>query len=162
MKKLRERKKKRERKSWKWHNGNTICIERKITQPIYDKQNDYFIKIIKTSTISTTGTISILTFFNDFDKITISHRWFIMYDLDYFYFYTNCIPITIFSTISFSILMYFTDNGWFDPTMGLLLNKSDNARIYSTWNMQTSNFCSEPSLKSFKTSQLQFEMDKIY
>ena len=65
-------------------------------------------KIIKISTISTTGTTSILTFFNDFDEITISHGWFIMYDLDYFYFYKNCILIMIFSTTS---LMYFTDNG---------------------------------------------------
>ena len=69
--------------------------------------------------------------------------------------------ILIFSTISFSILMYFTDNSWFDPTMGLLFNKLDNASIYSNENMQTSNFCSEPSLKCFQTSQLQFKMDKI-
>ena len=74
--------------------------------------NGYFIKTIKISTISTTGIISILIFFNDFNKITISHSWFlfIMYGFGYFHFYTNCIPIVIFSTISFSISMHFTDN----------------------------------------------------
>ena len=33
----------------------------------------------------------------------------------YFYFYTNCIPIMTFQTLSLSILMLFTDNKWFDP-----------------------------------------------
>ena len=47
-----------------------------------------------------------------FNKITISHRWFLFFKcgFGYFYFYTNCIPIMILSTISFSILMHFTDN----------------------------------------------------
>ena len=45
-------------------------------------------------------------------KVTILHLWFlfIMYGFGYVYFYTNCNPIIIFSTISFSILMHFTDN----------------------------------------------------
>ena len=95
-------------------------------------------------------------FFNDFNKTTISYSWLIMYGFGYVYFYTNCIPIMIFSTISFSILLRFTDNSWFDPSVELLLNKLGNASIYSIWNMQAPNFCSEPSIKCFKTSQLEF------
>ena len=119
-------------------------------------KNGYFIKIIKIRTISTIGTISILIFFNDFNKTTISYSWFIMYGFGYVYFYTNCIPIMIFSTISFSILLRFTDNSWSDPSVELLLNKLGNASIYSIWNMEAPNFCSEPSIKCFKTSQLEF------
>ena len=72
----------------------------------------YFIKIVKTSTISTIGRISILIFFNDFNKITSSRRWFllIMHGFGYVYLYTSCIPIMIFSTIYFSILVHFKDN----------------------------------------------------
>ena len=66
-------------------------------------------KIIKISTISTIGTIIILIFLNNFNKITTPHRWFIMYGFDY-YFHKNYIPIMIFSTISFSILMNLSDN----------------------------------------------------
>ena len=33
----------------------------------------------------------------------------------YFSFYTNCIPIMIFETLSFTILMLVTDNKWFEP-----------------------------------------------
>ena len=82
----------------------------------------------KISTISTICTINILIFCNGFNKRTISHRWFlfIMYGFGYFYFYTNCISIMIFSTISFSILMHFTENSSFDPCVVLLLNKLGN------------------------------------
>ena len=38
-----------------------------------------------------------------------------MYDFGYFYFYTNSIPLMIFSTICFTILIIFIDNAWFDP-----------------------------------------------
>ena len=75
-------------------------------------KNVYFIKIVKISTISTIDRISILIFFNDFNKITSSHYWFllIMHGFGYVYFYASCIPIMIFATIYFSILIDFTDN----------------------------------------------------
>ena len=41
-------------------------------------KNVYFIKIVKISTISTIDRISILIFFNDFNKITSSHYWFLL------------------------------------------------------------------------------------
>ena len=74
--------------------------------------NGYFIKIIKISTIITIGTISILIFFNDFNKINIPHSrfLFVMYGFGYFYFYTNYFPIKTFSAICFSILTHFTNN----------------------------------------------------
>ena len=136
---------------------NIFCIKRKITKTHIWSTKD---KIIKISTISTFLTISVLIFLNDFNKIIISHLcfFFIMYGFGYFYFYTNCIPIMIFSTISFSILMHFTDNSWFDPpTVGLLLNKFGNLTIYYIWNIQASNFSSVPYLKDFGNSQLEFE-----
>ena len=68
----------------------------------------------------------------------------------------------LFWTISFFILMHFTDNSWFEPPIGLLLNKLDSPSNYPNWNMQAPNFCSEPFLKCYKTSQLEFEMDKLY
>ena len=68
----------------------------------------------------------------------------------------------IFSTIYFSILKHFTDNGWFDTPVGMLLNKLRNPIIYSIWNIQAPNFGSDLYLKCFGTSQLEFEMDKLY
>ena len=49
-----------------------------------------------------------------------------------------------------------------EPSMGQLFNKLDNPSIYSSRIIQASNFCSEPYLKRFGTSQLEFEMDKLY
>ena len=66
----------------------------------------------------------------------------------------------IFSTIYFSILKHFTDNGWFDTPVGMLLNKLRNPSIYSIWNIQAHSFGSDPYLKCFGT--LEFEMDKLY
>ena len=67
-----------------------------------------------------------------------------------------------FSTIYFSILMHFTENSWFDPPVGLLLNKFGNLTIYYNLKIQPSNFSSVPYLKNFETSQLEFETVELY
>ena len=46
--------------------------------------------------------------------------------------------------------------------VGLMLNKLGNPSIYFIWSIQASNFCLEPYLKCFGTSQLELEMLEIY
>ena len=72
----------------------------------------YTIKIIKKYqyTNCTNGANS--TNFNCFNKVTIYIFGFCLSYMDsgYFSFYTNCIPNMIFSNLSFSILILYTDN----------------------------------------------------
>ena len=64
--------KNKERNSWKYHYGNTICIEIRIAKAIHDEpttRNGYFIKIIKkyqyTNCTNCTNGANI----NDFNKV---------------------------------------------------------------------------------------------
>ena len=68
---------------WKYHYGNIICIEIKITKAIHDKQkpkmqNNSFIKIIKRYQYTNCANCINWTNFNDFNKVTILHRWFLL------------------------------------------------------------------------------------
>ena len=85
--------------------------------------NGYFIKIIKKyqNTNCTNGTNG--TNFNDVNKVTIYIFGFCLSYMGsgYFPFYTNCIPNMIFSTLSFSVLILFIDNKWFDPCRATLV-----------------------------------------
>ena len=119
------------------------CIEiekeivENITMGIQFKQkptmwNCYFIKIIKKYqyTNYTNGTNG--TDFDGFNKVTI-YIFLSFVGSSYFSFYTNCIPNIIFSSLSFSILILFTDNKLFDPCRPTLVFTPFNISKYPTF-----------------------------
>ena len=77
--------------------------------------NDYFIKIIKKYQYTNCKKCTNGTNFNDF-VFCWSYVGF-----GYFSFYTKYIHIMIFSTLSFPILIFFTDYKWFDPFRATLV-----------------------------------------
>ena len=92
----------------------------KITKAIHDKQktkvwNDYFIKVVKKYQYTNCNKCTNGTNFNEF-FFCLSYV-----GSGYFSFYAKCIPIMIFSTLSFSILILFTDCKWSDPCRATLV-----------------------------------------
>ena len=85
--------------------------------------NGYFVKFIKKYQYINCTNCTNGTNFNDFNKVTVYILGFCLSYMgsEYFSFYTNCISIMIFLTLSFSILILFIDNKWFDHCRATLV-----------------------------------------
>ena len=110
----------RESNSSKYHYGNTICIEIKITKVIHGKQkptmwHGYFIKIVKKYKYTNCT--------NCTNKVTIWNLWllFIIYGFRLFFFiYKLYSHYDMFNSF-FLYFSSFTDNKWFDPCRATLV-----------------------------------------
>ena len=118
----------RESNSSKYHYGNTICKEIKITKVIHGKQkptmwHGYIIKINKKCKYTNCTNCTNGTNFNDFNKVTIWNLWllFIIYGFWLFFFiYKLYSHYDMFNSF-FLYFNSFTGNKWFDPCRATLV-----------------------------------------